>query len=625
MWDRSHSASYFTKQFMFSPGTYHKHVPRNYEENLDFRSWLLKKCRESVHAQKACLYACSQDILFYINSFVFQHNPNAAGDEVGPWISWDFQDEAFYKFLWCIENRRDLVIEKSREMGASWMSLLVMDWMSMFKLNKKFLLVSRNADAVDKPEDSDCLMWKLDFVHEHLPDWMIKGQISRRKMGMTYLRTRSIITGQASTGKAGVGGRATAAFIDEFSQIEEDQQVLHRTADTTRCRIFNFTHVGLDTAAYEISQRSDIQKLVLHWSQHPEKKKGLYQVDSKGKVEVVDKIFAFAPDHQFVTDGSPTGGPFPGIRSPWYDEECIRRKDQRQIAMDLDINPKGATNQFYDALKIHDLKGKCQSPWWEGELQFDFDLGKPIQLIKAESIETYAPIKLWLNLTPEGVPPPSKYCAGADIAAGSGATPSCLSILDALSGNKILEFRDAFIEPDRFAALAVALCRVFVDEDGDPCFLTWEMQGPGVKFCDKVLQLGYRNMYFRTNESTISKEVSDVPGWFPSPSNKRLLHEDYRGALYRRLVYNPSVDALDECLSFVHTKGSVEHSQFNVENDPSGATVNHGDMVIADALAYKGAKGVKQIQLKKTEEIKVGSLAWRRELRKNRQREAEWV
>ena len=64
-----------------------------------------------------------------------------------------------------------------------------------------------------------------------------------------------------TTSAAGVGGRRTAIFIDEFSRIEEGYALLAGTADTTNCRIFNFTPFGTNNAAYKLSRRQDVRKL----------------------------------------------------------------------------------------------------------------------------------------------------------------------------------------------------------------------------------------------------------------------------------------------------------------------------------------------------------------------------
>jgi hypothetical protein len=158
------------------------------------------------------------------------------------------------------------------------------------------------------------------------------------------------------------------------------------------------------------------------------------------------------------------------------------------------------------------------------------------------------------------------------------------------------------------------------------------MQGPGTPFGKRVIELGFRNVYYRKNEQTISAKAQiDVPGWFPSGDNRRTLLEEYRAALSSRQFMNRSIEALEECLSFVFTaRGTVEHDgdpeSFDTvtgKPDPSGAGVNHGDRVIADALAWKMCAGRGTIRkAKETNEVKVGSLAWRRE-RKERLRVEE--
>lgn len=610
---------------MLSPGRWHlSHLSRKPSDNLRLRRHVLKAARQNKRVQRALWEACRLDLFFFINVFVWQYNPQHVGNEIGPFITWECQERACLEIIAAIEQggRVDVVIEKSREMGASWLCLLIMLWLFLFHPWKKFLLISRSADAVDKADDPDCLMWKLDFILEHLPAWL-RGPVRRRRMSLRHLKTKSTITGQASTGKAGVGGRATAIFVDEFSQINEGFEVLHRTADTSGCRIFNFTHVGLDTAAYEMSTRVDVKKVVLHWSMHPEKNRGMYRWDAEAhQVERLDPTYEYPPDYKFVMDGTP-GGPFAGLRSPWYDAEERRRASKRAVAMDLDIDPRGATSQFFDAVLIKHLQATyCTDPYWEGEISFDLDTAKPLGFVPRKG----GPLKLWCHLDRWGRPPLSDYGAGADISAGTGATPSCLAIADQTTGEKVLEYTDPFIEPSDFAYVAVALCWAFKNADGEGARLAWEMQGPGIKFGEKVIELGYRNVYYRTDEFSLSKTVSDRPGWVPTRPNKRALLDDYRARLALHQFTNRSWGALDECLSYVYgTGGQVKHGKEDSE-DPSGARENHGDHVIADALCNKMIKKKPPAAPDKVVEVKIGTLQWRRKLaEEQRRREESWA
>jgi hypothetical protein len=593
-------------------------LPKDAIANVDYRIKLYERAEGDPAFQRAMRALCADDILFWINSFVWQYNPNINGAEFGPFITWDFQDEAVAIVLSSIEERRDLFIEKSREMGASWLCLIIMLHQWQFKPRKKFLCISRTEDAVES-EDPDSLFWKLDFMLEHQPEWIRPRKWKRRRRAFVNESDRSTITGAASTGAAGVGGRATAAFLDEFSRVKEDYEMLHSTADTTRCRIFNGTHMGMDTAFYELSQRGDIKKLVMHWTQHPQKNKGLYRYNvESARVELIDKTYSFPPDYDFDRTGKPSGGPNRGIRSPWYDEECQRRKNARAVSMHLDIDAKGATSQFFDAILIHYLKQMCSVPLWEGEMHFDRDSGEALGLIKVEG----GPLKLWARPDHAGRVAHARYAIGCDIGTGVGTTPSCCTIANCETGEKIGEYADAFIDPKVFACMAVALCRWFVSVENIGAKLVWERQGPGVVFGQRVIEIGYSNIFYSFNEARVSREISDVPGWYPSPDSKRILLEDYRAALATRLFLNRSELALDECLAFRYGKsGHVEHGETETE-DPTKGKINHGDRVIADALCYKLCKeaGLSVVRKKAVEREAppdVRSIAGRRALWQN--------
>lgn len=623
---------------MLSPETFHEDVPRDPAGNLEKRAAVLGYAPTDARFRRDAVEACRLDILLFTNLFVWTYDPRLPPpDKVGPFVTWDFQDEALKEILAAIEGQRDLVIEKSRDMGASWMCLIAVTWLWLFHPWNKFLVVSRSKEAVDRSGDPDCLFWKIDHLLDHLPPWLMPRGWDRKRhrSDMKFLNPEngSTITGQASTGKAGVGGRATAIFVDEFSQIREDFQVLGRTADTSGCRIFNFTHTGLGTAAYALTDPksaaySFTRKLQLHWSKHPGKNKGLYRhdpaSDAPNKVVVLDKKYQYPPDFQFVMDGSPTGGPFPALRSPWYDAECKRPgRSQRDVAMDLDINPQGSVSQFFNAVRVRELQRLYgRDPFWEGEVSFDRSTGQPLGLVEVPN----GRLKLWAYPDHDGKFTKARYTAGCDPAAGTGATPTCLSVLNAETGEKVAEYANPNVSPDEFAPLAVALCRLFADPEGRGAYLAWEHAGPGIKLGQRIVELGYRSIYYRTDESGLAKEVTEQIGWYPHPKMKRLLLEDYRAALDAEKFVNRSIPALDETLAFQYTdRDDVVHSGEKNDEDPSGSRVNHGDRVIADALAWMLARGTPK--RKPEEERRVenhpGSLAGRRWLEDQKRRQAE--
>lgn len=568
-------------------GQYGCRVPRGVRENLAYRRKVLADCRTSARARAAVREMCRRDCSFFIAVFVWQYNPAKLGDEVGPFVPWPFQDEAVQAILSAITDQKDLVIEKSREMGASWLCLLVIVWVWLFHPNKKILVISRDEKSVDDDKDADSLFWKVDFVLANLPGFLMPAgwdqKKHRQRLRYNNPENKSQITGTASTGKSGVGGRATFIFLDEFSQVREDYQMLHRTSNTSPCRIFNGTHLGMGTAFYELTQRETIRKLRMHWTQHPEKVKGLYKFNPLSKqLDILDKGYAFPADYRFVQDGTPTGGYAPGVRSVYYDDECERKGSARAVAMDLDIDAGGTVSQFFDPILVRHLQAAyCRPPVWRGDVGVSDD-GKITEWAEGDR----GKLLLWRPLTKDGGPPPARYAAGADTSEGKGATPSCLTIVDADTGEKVLEFADATIDPRVFGRLCVALCRAYAQADGTGALFAWEAQGPGEDLCSEVVSLGYMRVYFRTNEFALNKKISDTPGWYPSPANKRKTLGEYRNALRTRQFSNPSDRALEETLLFEELPQDVDCPSVPARQDPSGATVCHGDRVVADALAW---------------------------------------
>jgi hypothetical protein len=588
---------------MLSPGKYHRLVPKEPEANHRFRSDLLRAAEKSLRMQAALRKMCQVDILFFINAFVWQINFLKKDEEQpGPFITHEFQDRVILKepgvhwkgepaeglneagMLWCMENDQSLLIEKSREMGASWLCLIVLDWRFLFHRWVKFLCISRSEEAVEKAGDSDALFWKLDWIHRHLPKWLLPSHGVRR--GRRYFGNKDLgssITGQASTGLAGVGGRATAMFIDEFSVIREDTEVRAFTANYTNCRIFNGTHRGLDTEMYRLSKQPEIKKLTIHWTQDPAKRRGLYR--SASKIDVLDKQHEYPLDFNFDRTGKPVGGPHPGLRSPYYDRKCIEIGNEAKIAMDMDINPERSVSTFFDSMLIDQLiREYCQPPWWEGDLEYERDTGKPVKLIQ----KTGGRIKLWCALDMSGKPPCDRYGAGGDFSTGTGASNTCLSIASCTTGEKVCEVADPALGPVDAAEFFVALLRLFLDKHEDPPLFGFEITGPGAKFKIRAVdELKYKNVYRRIDDYSAGAVESDKIGFDASTKQQRPLLDDYASSLRRHEFLNRSKIAMQECLAWKYDEKGIPRWSGQIADDPSGARENHGDRSVADMICNR--------------------------------------
>ena len=220
--------------------------------------------------------------------------------------------------------------------------------------------------------------------------------------------------------------------------------------------------------------------------------------------------------------------------------------------------------------------------------------------------------QLWLTLTKnaEGVfiPPVGRvYLIGVDVSSGTGSSNSALSTIDKATGEKVMQYVNPYIRPEAFAVLSVAFARWF-----NNAMLCWESNGPGRQFGAKVMELKYTHVYHRRREESMSKKTSDIPGFASTKDAKLVLLGRYSDAIESGRFINRSEDSLNECLEYVFAQnGGVIHSQEEAAEDPSGARANHGDRVIADALAWFLTSDSKIKKEKFKIEPPVGSLAWR--------------
>ena len=582
---------------MLSAGKYHLEVPTNPKENLEWRLRFLDAvARRGDRGQRAVRQMCRDDLVFYTNAFVFTFNP-LIEPHVFPFILWDYQVDALRETAhYLFTLKRSVIWEKSRYQGATWMGLDLFDWAAKFHRYKKFLCISHNEDAVDNGDDDpDSLFWKLRFIHHQQPEWL-SGKPRCRSLKFGYPETQSNITGTSTSARSGVGGRATGVLLDEFGKMMQDYEIFGQTADTGP-RLIISTHYGLGTAFYTYTRPdAGIHKIVMHWSQHPTRGRGLYKYEPESSDAGPDGIvrlddYPHPPDYPFDRSREPLGGARPGVRSPWYDLEA-KERPARDRAMHLDVNPEGASAQFFEPAVIERLRrDTTRPPLWTGDLIYDRVTGKPDKLLKRAG----GPLQLWVLPDTYGRIKPSSYGAGSDIAFGGGHTPSTLAIGDALAepASLVAMYADAFIETTEFAAFVAALCRLFRDINGTPALLCWESQGPaGGEFGKEMVeQLGYENSWaFEDDE--IKRRLRPGPkrwGWPAMPKQKNLLLKELRTATGSGRLIVPSDEMLKECLGYqFNDRGDkVFHGKSENTDDPQAGTVNHGDRVVAVGLMWK--------------------------------------
>ena len=279
-------------------------------------------------------YLSQKDIFHFIENHVWIYEPrpsviNLMGLNVHtiPMKLFDYQREAIKQLVEKIEKGEDLLIEKSRDMGVSWLVLIVFTWFWLKdEGGNDFLVGSRKFEYVDKKGARDTLFEKIRFVLYHLHPAILPPGYSKLKhdnVGMLLNPySGSYFRGEANNANFGTSGRYKAILADEFAKWEEtDDPAWTSMGDSSPCRIVVSTPWGMGTKFAQLRFSGAIDVLTLHWSKHPFKAIGLYEEKETGK-----------------------------LRSYWYDLEYERRKDNpdANIAQELDIDYLQSGTPFFD-------------------------------------------------------------------------------------------------------------------------------------------------------------------------------------------------------------------------------------------------------------------------------------
>ena len=159
-----------------------KSYPKEHRESLEFRASLLATCEKDLEARAKVKELFFKDILFAFNVFFFTLDVRRRPEHHRCFCTYRFQDEAILEIYEAIQKGEDLVIEKSRDMGCSWMVILVYlyCWLDP-KGGGDFLLGSRIEDYVDKKGDMRTLFEKARYALYKLPYWLKPRGFKKRK------------------------------------------------------------------------------------------------------------------------------------------------------------------------------------------------------------------------------------------------------------------------------------------------------------------------------------------------------------------------------------------------------------------------------------------------------------
>lgn len=288
--------------------------PPNYSEVFEDRKRRFDAVAEHPELISGAVEYYSNRSHEFIEDWAVTYDPRNSVNGIPaimPFILFPRQKDFITFIVECMNEAEDGLIEKSRDMGATWLCCALSVWLWLFKEGVSVGWGSRKEILVDRIGDPDSIFEKMRMIIDYLPRWFWPAGFEQ-KQHLSYMKIINPESGATITGEAGDnigrGGRKTIYFKDESARYEHPESIEAALGDNTRCQIDISTVYGTNTVFHRRRKAGEIWKgsktkispgitrvFILDWKEHPLKTREWYEKRQK-KAEREGLVALFAQE-----------------------------------------------------------------------------------------------------------------------------------------------------------------------------------------------------------------------------------------------------------------------------------------------------------------------------------------
>jgi len=323
--------------------------PPNYTAEFQRRQERLHRIRKNQNLARGAFEYYRTRPAEFIADWCITYDPRNGSNglpKMMPFIPFDKQIELVEFLEYCVKHQVSGLIEKSRDMGATWIcaAYSVHAWIYS---DGAIGWGSRKEQLVDRLGDPDSIFEKIRLIVDYLPAFFLPDGYNRKEHA-TYMKMLNPKTGASITGEAGDnigrGGRKSTYFKDEAAHYERPQLIEAALADNTNVQIDISSVHGTNNVFYRRRQSGELwdknkipdkkktQIFIMDWRDHPAKDQQWYD-DRRAKAASEGLLAQFAQevdrDYASAVEGI--------IIPPAWVKSAIDAHKK------LDIEPTGAT------------------------------------------------------------------------------------------------------------------------------------------------------------------------------------------------------------------------------------------------------------------------------------------
>lgn len=335
--------------------------PIDYTSVIKARMEKLKKLKQSAALQKGAREYYSTRPIEFINDWAVTYDPRNAMESKPtkmPFILFDRQEDLILFIMDCINGQESGLIEKCRDVGATWVCCAFSVWMWLYIDGSSVGWGSRKEQLVDRLGDMDSIFEKIRFIIQNIPRclWPEGFEFDTH---CNFMKIINPVNGNSITGEGGDnigrGGRKTIYFKDESAFYERAEKIEASLSENTNVQMDLssvpegtnnvFTRKRRAGVIWEEGKKIKTGKnrvFIFDWRDHPHKTQEWYnRKRQKAEDEGLLHIFAREVDRDPASSVDNVLIPKPWIEAAVDAHEILKFEAEGMVFGSLDIADEG--------------------------------------------------------------------------------------------------------------------------------------------------------------------------------------------------------------------------------------------------------------------------------------------